>query len=54
MLDAPSPAYIKDKDISYLDDDGAPQLSNAQTSAIRRLQEKTGLRLRRGLRLNLP
>ena len=47
-------AYLKDKDISYLDDDGALQLALTRQTAIRRLQERMELRLQRGAQLNLP
>ena len=46
LLEAPK--YLKDKDISFLNDDGAPQLSSARPFAVHRLQE------RMDLRLNLP
>lgn len=52
MLEAPK--YLKDKDISYLDDDGVLQFSSAQTFAVCRLQEWMDLRLQRGGQLNLP
>ena len=52
MLEVPS--YRKDKDISYLDDDGVLQLSTGQPFAVRRLQERMDLRLQRGAQLNLP
>ena len=52
MLEAPSNS--KEKDVSYLDDDGALQLSPVQSSAITRLEERMALRLARGTQLNLP
>ena len=52
MLEAPK--YLKDEDVSYLDDDGALQLATSQTHAVRRLQERMALRLERGGVLNLP
>ena len=52
MLEAPS--YRKDKDISYLDDDGVLQLSTAQPFAVHSLQERMDLRLQHGAQLNLP
>ena len=44
----------KAKDISYLDDDGALQLSTTQPQAIQQLQERMEQRLERGAQLNLP
>ena len=41
MLEAPS--YRRDKDVSYLDDDGVLQLSTARPFAVRRLQERMDL-----------
>ena len=52
MLEAPK--YLKDEDVSYLDDDGALQLATSQAHAVRRLQERMALRLERGGMLNLP
>lgn len=52
MLEVPT--YVKDMDVSYMDDDGALQLANTQTFAIRRLQERMELRLQRGKQFNLP
>ena len=52
MMEAPS--YLKDKDVSYMDDDGALQLSTTQPYAVRRLQERMQLRIERGSQLNLP
>ena len=52
MMEAPS--YLKDKDVSYMDDDGALQLATTQPYAVRRLQERMQLRIERGLQLNLP
>ena len=49
-----APGYMKDKDVSYLDDDGLLQLSTAQPFAVRRLKERMELRLQRGVQLNLP
>jgi len=40
--------YMRDKDVSYLDDDGLLQLATSQPSAIRRLTERMDLRLVRG------
>ena len=48
------PKHHKDKDISYLGDDGALQLSNARKFVTRKLQERMVLRLQRGAQLNLP
>ena len=44
----------KVKDISYLDDDGALQLSTTQPQVIQQLQERMEQRLERGAKLNLP
>ena len=44
----------KVKDISYLDDDGALQLSTTQQLAIKTLQERFEQRLERSKQLNLP
>ena len=44
----------KVKDISYLDDDGALQLSTTQQLAIQTLQERFEQRLERAEQLNLP
>ena len=50
MLEAPS--YLKDKDVSYLDDDGAPELATTQKCAVKGLQEWMDPRRRRGTKLN--
>ena len=52
MLEAP--AHQKDRDVSYLDDDGAPQMALTRQTGIGKLQERMELRLQRGAQLNLP
>ena len=54
MLETTGPTYLRRKDVSYLDDDGALQLATTQTLAVRRLQDLMALRLERGSQLNLP
>ena len=49
-----APPHQKDRDVSYLDDDGAPQMALTRQTAIGKLQERMELRLQRGAQLNLP
>ena len=52
LLEAPDNS--KEKDISYLDDDGALQLSTSPSLAVDHLQDRMERRLERGVPLNLP
>ena len=52
LLEAPS--HRHEKDISYLDNDGALQLATTQPLAVHQLQERVNLRLQRGGQLNPP
>jgi hypothetical protein len=45
---------VSEKDISYVDDDGALQLSDSQVGAVHRLEQRMNQRLERGSILNLP
>ena len=49
-----TPGNPKEKDISYLDDDGALQLSTSPALAVNHLQERMDRRVKRGAQLNLP
>ena len=46
--------YLKDKDVSYINNDGTLQLENTRAIAIRRLQEWMEVRLHQGEQPSLP
>ena len=52
LLEAPE--NLKEKDISYLDNNGALQLSTTPSLAVDHLQDRMDQRLERGAQLNLP